>query len=437
MTSESLTESIISLAQSHGIDPRGALSASKAALSLHNEVTQSDTVIWPVDQGGLAWEAVDKGGRTRGANGVGRIFCVTYDGFTVTPELWKRVDEEVSTQGRKVRRILLVLRHGTAVESGKRRPAFITGILERFFPPAGGQSGVFFRDDDTGVVTCHHVPPQPKTDIEPRRFQWDPPFSYGSWKGTKPVFLDRNLEIHERFLAARCVAEANLVPIIEISGNETSYAAHLADESAISRMIILSANHSSGAASLQSVISGPILTPANEKDITGALNWALNYQGSVLIVHPGSAALPPRTVLKSEWQTGTGIIVRDNINGSAGKVLFIVAGYMAKESVKAADRLIKKGFSVTVYSMRFIRPVKIGAVSAMASEYDLVMIVDTSGEGKGLGWTAGLPLIENSSINAAIAATESDGRSLAELTTKIYRENRFRRAVDDVKQDRW
>lgn len=443
MTSESLNESIISLAKNRGIDPRPALSASEAALSLRREVTQSDTVIWPVDQGGLAWEAVDKGRRTRGNDGNARIFCVTFDGFAATPELWKRIDKAVSSRGRNIRRILLVPHHRTAEELEHRYPAFITRILERFFPSTNvhsdalSESGGCFSDEDTGGIIFQHVASWPKTGIKPKRFRWDLPFSCGSWTGEKPVYLDQNLDINERFLAARCLAEANLVPIMAISGDETVQAAHLINQSAKTRVIFLTENHNSGTAPFLAVMPSPILTPANDTDLAGAVNWAMTHQGSMLMVHPGSAALPPRTVLKSDWQTGTGVIVKDSVAGDTGKVLFIAAGHMAKESVRAADRLIKMGFSVRVLSMRFIRPVENDVLSAMAADYDLVIIVDTPGEGKGLGWTAGLPLLKNRSINAVIAASEEDGKSLSELASTLHRENRFRRTVDDVKQDRW
>ncbi|MDF1566516.1 MAG: transketolase C-terminal domain-containing protein [Spirochaetaceae bacterium] len=437
MTFESLNESIISLAGNRGIDPRPALSASEAALSLRRKVTESDKVIWPVEQGGLAWEAVDKGRRTRGDGGTARIFCVTFDGFAATPELWKRIDEAVSTQGRNVRRILLAALPRTPGESGHRYPVFITRILERFFPLVRENESGFFSNDDTGVINFHHVASWPKTDIKPRSFQWELPFSCGSWTGEKPIYLDQKLEINERFLAARCLAAANLVPIMAVTGDEAVHAAYLVGQSAIPRMIFLSENHSPGAAILQAVTSSPILTPANDTDLAGGINWALEHQKSILMVQPGTAALSPRTVLKSDWQTGTGIIVKENVAGNAGKVLFIAAGHMAKEAVRAADRLIKIGFSVRVFSMRFICPVENDVLSAMAADYDLVIIVDTPGEGKGLGWTVGLPLLENRSINAVIAASETDGKSLAELASKIHRENRFRRTVDDVKQDRW
>jgi hypothetical protein len=296
---------------------------------------------------------------------------------------------------------------------------------------------VFFGDDDTEDILFQLAASWPKTGIKPRRFQWELPFSCGSWTGQKPVYLDQNLDINERFLAAGCVAAANLVPIMAVSGDEAVHAAHLIDQSAIPRVIFLTENHDSGTAALQAVIPSPILTPANDTDLAGAVNWAMMYQGSILMVHPGSAALPPRTVLKSDWQIGTGVIVKDSVDGDTGKVLFIAAGHMAKAAVKAADRLIKTGFSARVLSMRFIRPVETDELSAMAADYDLVIIVDTPGEGKGLGWTAGLPLLKNRSINAVIAESEADGKSLAELASTLHRENRFRRTVDDVKQDRW
>lgn len=84
MTSKSLTEKILTLAGY--TDTELSVRYLHAARALSAEVKDSDTVIWPNDQGGFAWNAVVKSGRNISAKG-GRIICVTSSDFPGTPEL--------------------------------------------------------------------------------------------------------------------------------------------------------------------------------------------------------------------------------------------------------------------------------------------------------------------------------------------------------------
>ena len=96
MTSNALSEKIITLARKFNKDPSLALRCIPAVSELAGMVEDGDIVIWPEDMGGIAWIAGGKLYRNKGATSR-TVFCVTPDYSPYSEELWHRLDTAVSS----------------------------------------------------------------------------------------------------------------------------------------------------------------------------------------------------------------------------------------------------------------------------------------------------------------------------------------------------
>jgi transketolase C-terminal domain/subunit len=123
--------------------------------------------------------------------------------------------------------------------------------------------------------------------------------------------------------------------------------------------------------------------------------------------------------------------------GSNGSILFIVPGIYAREAVKAADRLHKGDYSAAVMALRFIFPSDVRKLSDTAAPFDLVVIADASDGSGGMKADLGLELMNLNKLQVAVAGKYMKGKALGDFASRVFRENRFRRTVDDVKKDRW
>jgi len=104
---------------------------------------------------------------------------------------------------------------------------------------------------------------------------------------------------------------------------------------------------------------------------------------------------------------------------------------------KAAERLAKENFSVSVLSIRILKPLEISEIKNFIKDFDLVVVADPIDCPGGLKTSLGLDLLRSGVVPAVVSDSSMTGLSLAELASSAHRENRFLQTVDDVKKDRW
>lgn len=427
MTSNALTRKVLSLAEKYGIDPDFSLRCINAAERLAGTVKPEDVIIWSAVHGGLAWEALGPRKALRTGAG-GTVYCVLPDGFPENSELWTRIDSAAVESGSGIRRICLsAVPELSSSSETTAYPSLIQQLLDRFFP---------------------RKPQSTQKSALEELFAERPAASAESGAAGKPegaisdspnVHIDSVGDIQERFLAAKAVLAAGLNPSLRLAVGESYEGALLSSQylSANRNAIIRVSEDWDAVNAFQILGTMPILTPASEEDLTGALDWAAQSKGPVLIIEPGRKSLPSRTVFRKPWSSGRQIVAKEKSIGKAGKILFIVPGTLAREASKAAERLAKENFSVTVLSVRFLRPLDSGEITNFARDYDLVVVADPVNSLGGLKTSLGLELITSPAIPAIVPDSSMDGKTLAELAASAHRENRFLRTVDDVKKDRW
>ncbi|MCK5736396.1 MAG: hypothetical protein KAH21_07955, partial [Spirochaetaceae bacterium] len=147
MTSNALPEKIQALAAKFGVDPSLAIRCLPAAEELARHTKRTDIVLWPLEQGGLAWEVVDKS-LNKSRDKQLSVYCVTWDLFPQTKNLWKEIDTLASAYGNRI--IPVRLSFSNSSNRQQSNPQFIQRFLNKFFPasnPATGKLPGEFNSD--------------------------------------------------------------------------------------------------------------------------------------------------------------------------------------------------------------------------------------------------------------------------------------------------
>ena len=443
MTSHSLTRKVQALAGKYRVEPGFSLRCLGAALKLAEYVKPEDVVLWPVNHGGLAWEACLTSDKTKSKLGKGgRVFCILRDDFPETPELWGSLDEAAASAGSGILRIKLSAVSDRPEISGKDRyPEFLSRFLDRIFPVKEPSLESPVQKTAEPMIKSLQIQDLPLTAGEKVNPVNPIPEAYLHWleKSQTNIHIDTNVDLRERFLAAGAASMAGLTPVISLASGESSEAALLTSRyfSAGNRALIRIRDDWAAASSFQVLTNVPILTPASDSDLTAAVEWAFTAGNPILILEPGRTSISARAVLKKPWDTNSCVVVKETKGRAAGNILLIAPGTLVREAVKSADRLVKDDFSVTVLSVRFLRPLVSRDILKNIAAFDLVVIVDPADLFGGVKNTLGLQPPSSGEPRIVIYKGAPNGRNLADFASEIHRESRFQRTVDDVKKDRW
>jgi pyruvate/2-oxoacid:ferredoxin oxidoreductase alpha subunit len=130
-------------------------------------------------------------------------------------------------------------------------------------------------------------------------------------------------------------------------------------------------------------------------------------------------------------------VVFETVGGTAGSILIAAPGYHAAEAVRAARMLGREKFSVTVISLRYLRPSRTVEILKAAENFDLVLFSDSGGGSAALFSSDVLRLIAAGREAVTISGPPGNARTIADNAISALREQRFRRTLDDVREDRW
>jgi hypothetical protein len=341
LTADAPTQEIIKLADKRRIDPYWSLRSVGAALKLAGLTRAADQVLWPDEQGGLAWEVLAGPGKspvkskstgsgtektakavkspaastTRKPVQKGRVVCVGLDDRLHAGYLWNLLESAAAAAGRE----LILYRLAAGVPPGgrdsagsinasraaagdprTRYPGWVFRILGLVFPQPPGNLAVevlpVSEADRRGRVLAmlpppeiNHSPASPSSDGLPG--------IWTTWLAGHPeVFpIPGEVEIRERFFLARASASAGFLPLLSLVPGEgaeaSAFVQRMLHENR--RIIVRTADDPSAADSFQVNTGVSLLTPASDTDLAGALNVLGNTGGdgeSVFIVEAGRTA---------------------------------------------------------------------------------------------------------------------------------------------------
>jgi len=417
-----------------------------AATALAEHVENGDIVIWPDETGGLAWKAAGKPYRSNGGK-PHRVFCVMPDYAPFSEELWFKLDTAAVFSGNHI----IPVRLQTALAASSptdRYPGFILRILDKLFPLSDPGSEKTPAGDEASFLKLHVSPEDNSilsTDNTPGLFKSESVVC-NTWvqESEGHLFISRDAGISERILAAAAASAAGLLPLIPLNTGEAASAAALIDyflrdenRKFRFRFLITVEEDWNAVAIFRSHPGITVLTPLSEADYQGALRWASAAAGSVLIVDPGKSSLPSRKRHTVSWDTDEFLILKEKKDGETGSVLLITPGILAREAGKAADRLSKEKYSVSLLALRFPWPSEIQKIRDIAGLFNLVIVMDPSDNPGGMKAELGLNLGSLRELHVAVTEKFMNGKDLAQYAASLLREDRFHRTVDDVKKDRW
>ena len=253
------------------------------------------------------------------------------------------------------------------------------------------------------------------------------------------VPVEGALSLATRFDIAECLAVCRFRPIVPLRPGEMKQASAVQEELKSRDLPIIWISDGTWAVSTAFCDGSDlaVLTPASEQDLAGALKWAAGQERSVLILPPGDGAHAERSVFRSNWETGGSVLVRESLKGSAGRLLLVAPGTMGREASRAVERLVRDNIAVTFLSLRFLQPLNSHDIETRMEQFDICLIAQPSEFPGDLRSTLAALAAADSDRRIVFAGAGQSAAELSELGSRLLREKRIQRTVDDVKADRW
>jgi 1-deoxy-D-xylulose-5-phosphate synthase len=194
------------------------------------------------------------------------------------------------------------------------------------------------------------------------------------------------------------------------------------------------------------------MLPATASEMKMALAFALEQSAPCLLRYPKDDCHDDKKDFTRPFEAGRGIITKKT---DGAMVLILSAGGLLEEAEKSAALLKKEGFPTDVYHMRFIAPLDEAHLTELSVSYKFIFCVEEGIKQGGIGERIGSLLKENevpalyrgfgidgsfpphASRKELIQHYGLDGKSLAARIQEIVETHRFRKVVEQVKQDRW
>lgn len=137
-----------------------------------------------------------------------------------------------------------------------------------------------------------------------------------------------------------------------------------------------------------------ILAPSNDAELRAALRCAIDLEGPVAIRYPrGSAPIAPAA--SEPWREGVAVKRRDGADGA-----LLALGRMVDVALQIADAAAQSGIELSVWDMRWAKPIDEGAVREAAQTGHVFTLEDgvvTGGFGSGV-----LELLSDLGINCPV-----------------------------------
>ena len=405
---------------------------------LNENVESADRVLWSPHFGKQDWKIQTKG--TVAGRG-GRVFCITDEMHPFDDVLWDSVSKGGAGQNRRLYRLILQ-EHQSVPPSLQLNKSPFLQFLEKF----------------TRKPQCLIVQnPDPKKALkgdgvfeDQQKIQLDalPAFSSCStslisdvelvqWLDGQPSYVDlgESEDVQQQVFAARAASDLGCIPVVSVKRTQAWIFAQAIDAGLLNRRkLILLCRGWEAVQPFNVLDSSQVLTPASMDDVLGALDFSLTLQGPLCIVLPLNG-LSSRASLKSSWADESMVSVKKGGSGESGSILLIVPGTMAREAVKASEWLQKEGFSIQVISVRNPQECSFSSLAQQGRAVDLVAVSAPGAEVHRESFVSSL--VAEGCDQAEAVAPGRNGKELSAAIAEVYRQRRFARTLDDVREDRW
>jgi 1-deoxy-D-xylulose-5-phosphate synthase len=125
-----------------------------------------------------------------------------------------------------------------------------------------------------------------------------------------------------------------------------------------------------------------VMAPKDEGEMRDMLYTMLEHQGPAAMRYPRGNGVGADIAREPELlEIGKGEILRDH----GGDVAILAYGSMVHPSVQAAERLAKDGIEATVVNARFVKPLDVGLLLALARTKRLILTVEEAYLAGGFG----------------------------------------------------
>ncbi len=116
-----------------------------------------------------------------------------------------------------------------------------------------------------------------------------------------------------------------------------------------------------------------LMAPKDAPELEAMLRSAIASNGPVAIRYPRGKALAGQSVLQTEIPAGKAELLKDG-----GDAAILAIGNMALEALEAAKMLEREGLNVSVYNMRFVKPLDEEAVRRAAATGRVITVEDNA-----------------------------------------------------------
>jgi 1-deoxy-D-xylulose-5-phosphate synthase len=196
-----------------------------------------------------------------------------------------------------------------------------------------------------------------------------------------------------------------------------------------------------------------IVAPVTSEELRLALLWAAEQNHPVMIRYSKMESAGDCPGCSEPIEKGRGVFIRKG--EKASPVLFITLGGLAAQVMDASRLLAGEGIGADVYNMRFATPLDREYLMGIMKQYELVVFLEEGVRQGGAGeMLAALIVEEEERVNflnlsvpngfppaatreELIAMFKLDGDSLFRCVLDKWQSYRFRRVVDQVKNDTW
>jgi 1-deoxy-D-xylulose-5-phosphate synthase len=124
-----------------------------------------------------------------------------------------------------------------------------------------------------------------------------------------------------------------------------------------------------------------VMAPADENELRRMLVTALNYGGPIAFRYPrGSATGVPLDEMIQPLTIGKGQVLT-----KGDDVLILAIGRPVGDALKAGKRLLDHGISATVVNCRFVKPLDVELVCALAEQIPRIITIEENVRQGGFG----------------------------------------------------
>ena len=196
-----------------------------------------------------------------------------------------------------------------------------------------------------------------------------------------------------------------------------------------------------------------ILAPVSALEIEQAFEWAVKQNHPVMIRYSKTVSPEELPAYGEPFEKGRGVFLVKRENPSP--ILLLNLGGLADKVLDASERLAGEAVYSDVYNLRFATSLDEKALLTLFENYELVVFVEEGVKRGGVGESlAGMILEAEKSVNLLdlsapnvfppaatrdelIALYRLDGQGIFERVLEKWQSFRFRKVVDQVKNDSW